>query len=287
MKISSKLKIIFIVIGLFFSINFISAVLIDSVEIKNFYPGESANLKIEVKNTLEYDIEEVSLILDLEETPFTTMGGSEDSEKKIDEDEKEVFNFQLKAPSEIKPGDYNIPYEIKYLNEEEESQKKEGTFGITVGAKTELGYTLETENNIVGQKGTISLKIVNSGLGDIGFMNIKIISSKGFEILDSLEEYVGTIDSDDFETANFDVFFDESGEGKIEVLIVYKDFNNQENRETITLPFKIYTKKQAEDLGLLENPNYFIWIVAAITIGIWFIFRSLRKKQKRKDKLSS
>lgn len=265
------------------SISLASAMIVNSVDVKNLYPGQSTSLNVEIKNTLNEDISDVSLALNLEETKFTTIGSSEDSEDTIDEDDKESFSFTIKAASDIKPGDYNIPYTLTYIDSNDEKKTRTGSIGITVSAKTEINYAIETKNNVAGEQGKISIKIINSGLGEIRFVNVEITSDNGLELLSSKEEYIGTIDSDDFELATFDVIFEKTS-ASITAEITYKDFDNKEQKETLTLPVNVYSKEKALELGLIKKSNYFIYIILGVVIIGWIVYRRIRKKRNKKDK---
>jgi len=201
----------------------------------------------------------------------------------IDEDEKETFNFEIKSSSDLPPGDYNIPYQLKYFDQNGSSVTKEGTFGISVSAKTELVYEILEEDNIVGSKGKIYLKIINQGLGDIGFVSVKVLSNSGLEILSSSQEYLGTIDSDDFESAEFETVFKQTN-AQIIFQISYKDFENNDEIETITLPVKVYTQEKAIELGLLKKPNYGIYVILLVLVFAFFGWRKYKKKRKNKLK---
>ncbi len=259
-----------------------SALIIDSVSMDKLYPGQSTSLSVEIKNTLNEDVSDVSLALNLEETKFTTIGSSEDSEDTIDEDDKETFSFTIKAASDIKPGDYNIPYTLTYTDLNDEKKTRMGSIGITVSAKTEINYAIETKNNVVGEQGKVSIKIINSGLGEIRFVNVEITSADGFEILSSNEDYIGNVNSDDFELATFDVFYKKTG-ASITALVKYKDFDNKEQKETLTLPVNVYSKEKALELGLIKKSNYITYIVIAVIIIGWIIYRRIKKRGKNKQ----
>ncbi len=288
-----------IILTLLISLSFASAMIVDSVDIDKLYPGKSVSLEISVKNTLNEDVEDVSLVLNLEPeesknvltgqteniggTPFTTVGSSEDSEDSINEGDSEKFNYQIKAPFDIKPGDYNIPYTLKYTDSNNDKTTKTGSFGITVSAKTELSYDIEAKENVVGQQGKVSVKIVNSGLGDIRFVSVKITSSNNLEILSSTEEYIGTVGSDDFELATFDVIYKKTG-ASLTAQIKYKDFDNNEQTDTITLPVNVYSKEKALELGLIKKPNYILYGSIIIIIIAWIVYRKIKKRKKKDGK---
>jgi hypothetical protein len=278
MKINPIISIFIFLI----SLSFISAVVVDSISMGKLYPGKTSSLTIDIKNNLEDDIQDVSLVLELGNTSFTTSGGSEDSEDEIREGKTESFSFILKASANIKPGDYNIPYEITYTDWDGDKITKTGSFGITVSARTELNYAIELDNNIVDEKGKISIKIINSGLGDIGFVYVKIISANGFEILSTDEEYVGTVSSDDFELATFDVLFKKTN-ANLNAQIKYKNFDNKQETVLVPLSVKVYSKEKALELGLIKKDNRQIYGVILVgLVLIWFIYRKIKKKRKNR-----
>lgn len=264
-----------------FSLASISALTVSNVEIQKIYPGQSSDLRISIKNNLQDDVEDVSLNLNLDNTLFTSVGSSEDSMESIDEGEKETFNFEIKANSNAEIGDYNIPYSIKY-SYKNQTYTKTGSFGVSVSAKTELNYNLELENNVFGEKGKISLKIVNSGLGDIGFFNVKIISKSGVEILGQTEEYIGTIRSDDFETSSFNAFFN-SLSGSVTFKVNYKDSENNDEEKIITLPVNIYSRETALQMGIIKKRSFFIYLAIPFLVVLWLVWRWWRKSKRKKQ----
>ncbi len=286
MKPQTKITITLGVLAVYIlsMISLASAIVLDSVNQESLYPGQTANIQIDIKNNLNDDIEDVSVSLDLSETLFTTSGSSEDSQDDIAEDDKETFSFDIKAPSNIKPGDYNIPYNVEYTISNGSTEEKSGSFGITVKAKTELSYGVETQNNIIGSKGKLSFKIINSGLGDISFVNVQIISTNGLEVLGSGEDYIGTVNSNDFETASFDVLYKSSG-ASIVAIVTYKDFENKQQQETVTLPVKVYTQEKALELELITKSKTTMYVgVVMVVLVIWFFYRKWKKAKKDKLK---
>src|SRR3989338_7019645 len=132
------------------SLNFISAVIIDSVNAQKLQPGETGSVSVVVKNTLNDNIEDVSFVLQLSTTPFTTSGSSEDSEDEIRDDDEETFNFILKAPNDIEPGDYNIPYVITYTIEGDDTPKLPVfVFGVSVPSNIKFDFSIKIKNAII------------------------------------------------------------------------------------------------------------------------------------------
>lgn len=285
---------IFALIFLVLTLNIASALIVDSNYI-TLYSGEEGKVTLDIENNENFDIEKVSVQILLinvlpDKTPvslpFTIIGSSEKEIDDIDEDDDDSVSFTLKASTDITPGDYNIPYLIKYLNAEEdnESFEKTGTFSLRVSAKTELDFAAEVnENAIVNEAGKISLELINKGLGEIKSVSVQIFPS-GFELLSKDKIFIGTINADDTDIASFDVIYKTSNP-TLTAKITYKDFDNNEHIQTVNLPIKVYTKEEALELGLIKKDQTGIYIgVVVFILIIWFVYRKIKKSRKNKNK---
>ena len=283
MKTQNLTKITLGFFLLVLTIGFAAGIIVDS-NYETIYPGESEEITLEIENNENFDIEDVSLALDLSNLPFTTIGSSEKDVDDIDEDDDERVSFNLRASIDIIPGDYNIPYILKYVNAENNSEEfeKTGSFGLRVSAETDLDFVVDVQDNaIVGEEGEISLEIINKGLGEIKSMSVQIFP-QGFELLSKEKIFVGTIDADDSDTATFDVIY-KTTNPILSAKVEYKDFDNKDQTETVNLAFKVYTKEKALELGILKRPNYIVYLVIGILV-IAFIIHRILKKRKRKNR---
>ncbi|NCO11060.1 hypothetical protein CO038_02670 [Candidatus Pacearchaeota archaeon CG_4_9_14_0_2_um_filter_39_13] len=263
-------------------LNPVSAVIVDSVRAESFSPGKQASVEITLENALVNDVEDVTLNLDFTNLPFIPIGSSSAGFDEIESDKDARATFIIRAANDISPGDYQIPYTITYfISGEETERKREGSIGISVFAQPSLSYTINTENPVIGQEGTIIFKIVNSGFADAKFVSVKAIPD-GFTILSENEAYIGTIDSDDFETAEFDVIF-KSSKPRFSAIVEYTDFNNEKITKTIEMPVTVYTKEKAIELGIIEKNNTPLYIGAVLAILIlWFVWRAIAKRRRLK-----
>ncbi|MFA5992309.1 MAG: hypothetical protein WC796_01235 [Candidatus Pacearchaeota archaeon] len=272
-----------------FALSLASAVVIDSVSQDKIYPGENGQVSIDFKNNLGEDVESVSLVLDLSMLPLSSVGASEQDVDEIQDGDTETVGFTIKASSDIKPGEYNVPYVLTYrltsvpseLGNNSGIVVKHGTIGVTVGARTELSYSASVDNPVVGQKGKVTLKIINRGFGDIKFVSTKV-SPSGFNLLSSDETYIGTVSSNDFETATFDVVFKDVN-AKLNAVVKYKDFDNKDISQSVTLPLTVYTPQQAIDLGIIQQNYTWVYIlVVVIIIVLYLVYRRIKKSKKKK-----
>ncbi len=276
----NKSKIFLFLLIAFMAISLTSAVVVDSDYI-TVYPGDEGKISIEVENNENFDIESVSLTLELNNLPFTSIGSSEHDYEDIKEDDSESETFTIKPSTGITPGDYDLPYKLRYVNADNTSQDFEvnGSFGIRVSAKTDLDFSAETnEVAIIGQTGRINIEVINQGLGEIKSLSVEIVPN-GFELLSKSKNFIGTVNSDDSDSATFDVLY-KIQNPTFSAKITYKDFENNDQEETRTFSIKVYTKEKALELGLIEKPSYTLYIVIIILLIIWFGWRRIKKRKK-------
>jgi hypothetical protein len=274
-----KKKIFFTIFAIFISLSFISAASVNADYI-SIYPGEEGKVSIDIKNNDDFDIESVSFELNLDKIPFIVVGSSEKEIESIDEGEKEDILFTIKPSTEVIPGDYDIPYTLRYTNSDTNNITiKMGNFGLRVDAKTELSFSAEPSNNIINQQGKITLRIINKGLGEAKFISVQIFP-QGYDLLSTDTVYIGNIASDDSDTASFNVFFNDISPS-LYAKINYKDLDNKEQSKTIVLPINVYTQEKALEMGIIKKSNNASYLVIIATlILLWIIYKKIKKKNK-------
>lgn len=267
--------------------NPVTSITIKSVSAPSLAPGEEGEINIEIENTLGSEVKDISLSLVFNNLPFIPIGSSEDSLGELDGDDDEELTFKIKAANNIKPGDYEIPYNIQYTVNKE-IKKRTGSIGIKVEANPDLAFTISTEKPVIGKQDRLTLKIINKGFADAKFVSVKLIP-EGFTLLSDSEIYVGAVDSDDFETAEFDIIYDNQ-KPIFSAIVEYINFENKKITKIIDLPIKVYTEDKATELGLIKNNNLALYISILITLVLIFILyrivrRRIKDSKRKKEKL--
>lgn len=269
------------IVFLVLAISFASALVVDA-NFVTLYPGESERVEVEIDNNENFDIEDISIALELSNIPFTAIGSSEKDLDDLDKDDDDRVVFTLRASTDATPGDYNIPYTVKYFEVNNDTGfEKTGTFGIRITAKTEIDFVVEIKGNaIVGEEGRISLEIINKGLGEIKSLSVQLLPN-GFELLSKDKVFVGTIDADDTDLASFDVVY-RTTNPTLSARIEYKDFDNNEQKETVNMLFRVYTRDEALELGLIQKSKTPLYSgVVFVILVAWFVYRKIKKKRKQ------
>jgi hypothetical protein len=255
-----------------------SALTIRDASTLTLAPSQEGKIKVDLENEDTKTIEDVSMSLELTGLPFIPVGSSEDSTDRLRKDKIGVLSFTLRAAPDAKPGDYKIPFTITAKNL---TQPKKGTLGVRITGNSALSFTLSAEKPIVGERSKLTLKVINAGLTDARFVSLRVLPS-GLTLLSEEQVYIGTVNSDDFETASFDVLFNQE-QPHLTVFVTYKDFNNQGQTVTEDLAPTVYTPEKALQLGIIKKNNTFWYIVTVVVLLIlWILWRSYRKRQRLK-----
>ena len=262
---------------------------VDSVSIdKEFFePGSSGILRIGVVNEADSLIKDIKARLDLGNMPFVPLGSTnEKSVYQIDAKKAHEFSFELLAKPEAESGVYQVPLRISYSDELNKGYIKNGTIGLIVGAKPDLSITLDESDIYESNKaGEIVVKVVNKGLTNIKFVNIELIGTDKYRVISNNEVYLGNIDSDDFETAEFELYVESTREKEIILLLIleYKDANNNNYKDEVKLKLRLYSGTEAKKFGLKESNSFVgILIVAVIVVaGVLYYRKRMIKKKKQ------
>ncbi len=274
------LKILISFLGLFlFFASFTYALSVESVIVNKVSPGEEGIIKVSVENDGDRDIEFLSFNIDFPENNIIPIGSSEAFVNKLKENDDEMFAFKFRVANNLPAGTYSISYSIRY-EEDNDERKQSGTIGIVVSAEPELEIVAEIQNPIIGQTGKLNIRVVNKGLADARFVSLSV-ESEDITILSEKSEYIGTIESDDFESTSFDVAYNKKL-SRILVNVEYKDFDNNKQTMSTSIPLRAYTRNEAIERGILAKSNTTFYVVSiVILLIVWVLFRFIRKRRKR------
>jgi len=287
-----KSKIITIIIGIILlvsMISIVSALTVESVssnpsEIK---PGEKVRVSLVIENNLNADTEDVTVSLDLNNVPFAPyLSSNEVTFDDINEDKDKEARFELIADADSDSGTYKIPVKITYYVEDE-LKSSEGLISLIISAEPEIDLSADGGVLIKGQNAELTIKIVNSGLGDAGLLSLKIGTGIGIRVIGNDKMYIGDVDSDDFDSVDFKVSISENAPSTVNlpVEIKYRDSRNKEIIENINLDLITYTTKQAQNLGLIKKSNTTSIVIGIVFILIlYIIYRKIRKARRNKKK---
>ncbi len=254
-------------------------------------PGSKAKLLIGLRNHASSILKDVKITLDLgksgdEQTPFAPVGSTNEKViSVIDAQGYTPLEFSLIVDPDAKSKIYKVPLKMQYSDIINKNYSKTLTIAVIVGVEPDVSvYIDSTKVYTAGGTGEVTVKIVNKGLTDLKFLNVNLDKADGYKVLSPYEVYLGNIDSDDYETADFKLSIDKKSKGSVSLplTIEYKDANNADYKKKINLELPIYTSSEAKRLGLVEGNGKIKWIIIVIVIVVGFFgYRRWRKKNRK------
>lgn len=242
-------------------------------------PGKRSELSIKMKNIADLQLEDIKVKLDLADSPFAPIGST--NQKIIEHlatGMTTTVGFDLISKADSSSGAYLIPLEIGYKDKLGNNYSIESSLGLRLGSVPDISVTKES-TTLTGpnMKGTAVIQVVNKGISDVKFVNMKIEESPDFDLMSRDEIYLGNIDSDDYESAEITLFAKQTDKGSISipVKITYKDANNKDytKKVDVLLKFPLHTDKNS------RNSYIGILIAVAVVIIGFLVYIRLRKKK--------
>ncbi|MCP3684893.1 MAG: hypothetical protein GY861_19705 [bacterium] len=259
-------------------------VIVDSVDVPELVtPGNSLWINLTVKNHAHTLVKNLKVKLDTAATPsFIPLGSTgEKIITQLDYNEKADTSFKLHCSPDAEAGIQGIPIILEYYDQLNNRYSKNDTIGLIIGSPPDLVVGIDESNIYANSAGTVTVKFINKGLNDIKLLYIVLEETDDFELISSADVYVGNIDSDDYETADFNIFLNENSDAMLPLKIEYRDANNQLHIEKHNLRLKSYDTGDAVKYGLKEKSNFVgIVVVIVIIIGGIIAYKVFRKRRK-------
>jgi len=261
-------------------------------------PGTMTKVSFVLENLADNTLRDIKLNLNIytelatstsitfRELPFTPIGsGNEKTLKRLAPGESAEISFNLFTDATAESKVHKVPYTLTYSDEAGTNFTREGIVGLLVEADPELSVNIEsTEIYSAGAKGTIELKLVNKGFSDINFLDLMLLENNDFKILSNPEVYIGSLDSDDYETAEYTLLVSKDAKDKITLplKVEYRDANGHLYTKEIPLELKLFS---GSELKQRTNGSGFPWgiiiiLIILVVVVVWIVYR--RKKNKKK-----
>lgn len=242
-------------------------------------PGQTMKLDLLLRNAGSIGVKNLDISIDLEDGKFSTIGtGAKQRVDYIGPGGTRNVRFTLASDTTTEVKLYPVPVEMEYQDERNKAYVDEPKISLLVNADPELSLMVDgTDFERRSRPGTVSLQVVNKGVVDVKYLTVKLAGSEEYEILSpSNEEYVGNLDSDDFETVDF-IIEPKVDRPRLNVLLEFKDPYNMDFQQRHDLPLRIITEA---DLGRGGPPWGVIFLLAVIGGGVYW-WRKRKKKKKR------
>ncbi len=248
---------------------------ISSVESpKSFSAGGLGNVDVALKNFGKSSVKDVSVRIDLESIPFAPIGKS--NEQVIDSipaGSEASAVFSLIADTDAKAAYYKTRITLEYLDDSGKAHIRNSTISLLVYNEPKFELALkEAKVFTPNSNGEVVLSLSNTGPADIRFMTAELVETPEYHVISSPSVYVGNLESDDFETANFKIRTGNVKHGiiSLNVRLSYRDNLNKEIVRNGVVKLQLYSKSDAKKFGLVKSSSNFAF--AYLGVGMQIIF---------------
>ena len=262
-------------------------------------PGTKTNIEFVLENLAENNLKDVTLTLEIlqsyvtstsvttNELPFTPIGsGNSKTIKSLSSGESKEISFDLFTDATAESKVYKVPYTLTYSDNSGANFTKEGIVGLIVEADPDISVNIDKTDIIsAGSKGTIEIKFVNKGFSDIKFLDIRLDNGEQYTVLSNPEVYIGKLDSDDYETAEYELMIDENVEGDLvlPLMVEYRGANGKLFQKEVPLDLKLYSGEELKQRSNGKQSSGWMWaIIIAVVLIVGFYFYKKRKNSKKK-----
>jgi hypothetical protein len=265
-------------------------------------PGDPFTIRLTVKNLADSAVRDLSLNLNLVLAASATVTASSaaDSldtlpfapinsvtEKRIQTlgaGEETVFSYTMIAYPDARSKVYKVPLQLSFTDALSVRRNRTDVIGILVDAEPDVRTVLE-DSTITGrgQTGDITVKFINKGLTDIKFLDVKLVENDLILPISADEVYIGNVDSDDYQTAEFKVFVRNGGTEDVAIPLHYEfmDAANHQHAYDTKLSLKLDVKKESQQYTKSSGPGAWVYVIGAVALVIvgLIVFRMRRRKK--------
>lgn len=251
--------------------------------------GGKAIVRFTLKNLAKTRIKDISLKLDMSGTTLPFAPTDSTTEKRIElldpEEEKSIL-FNIISDASGEPKIYKIPITLSYSDEAGTSYTKQDIIGLAISSEPQLAVYMETSDSFTaGTTGSVVFSVSNTGPTQAKFVTIVLLPSEDYEIIGSDRSYIGNLDSDDFDTAEFKISTDKSlNSTKIPVTasVSYKDAYNNVLSKEYQQHLTIYSTEDLIRLGKIKKEGGPEGIIIAVVVVV-ILFLAYKRFTRRKS----
>jgi len=207
----------------------------------NPQPGQQATLQVTIKNNDYAGFKDIIATIDLEEgdIPITTINSNLNLVRNLDYRKEATLIYNFLINPDATPGPYNIPLKIQFTDPRNEIFTITHFVGFIIQTQPEYKLTVE-EATQTNQGLKLGISIYNTGTGTMKYITTAIQETEYIKLNSLNEQYLGNLDSDEFETATYYITPQKTNNGKFPLTITleyHDNFNKiQKFNKTIQIP---------------------------------------------------
>ncbi len=251
---------------------------VEKVEATTSSPGNTARINITLKNTADSMLKDIKIKLNVDEAAFVPAGSTNEKMiSRIEPGKEVIVSFSLIAQVNAASKAHRVPLEIVYYDELGRNYSQVSSIGVIINEKPQYIVNIdETGIYTTNNKGKVVISISNIGSSEIKYLATELMPSSDYAILSTPKVYLGNLDSDDFDSAEYEIFM-KANARKVPLLlkISYKDSFNSELADNVVVEMPLYTSREASAYGIGASSGIaskLITIVIFVVLTVPWLF---------------
>ncbi len=177
------------------------------------------------------------------------------------------------------PSQYPLPITIQYENETHGAQPAQfySVLAPVTSGNTLFVYLDSQERLTPETVGEITIGVANRGLARAKHVVFTISEGGQFKLIDADTRYIGDIESDDYDTADFLIFPEVVGGDNVSVKVDYADDYGNQYSMSANVPIKVYSPAEMKAIAP-KGGGYTGILIGALILVLIFVFRKRIKR---------
>jgi hypothetical protein len=247
---------------------------------ENLIPGEQGILQVQLENIADFPLYDIIMEINLPGQISFIQDTSKRQIYKMEATSIKYLNFSIIPIPSASEGIYNGNYTLNYVNSVGTEREETGEFGLLIKSEPKIFATVSSSNIYLGKPtGDITINFVNNDIANVKYLTVELLSSPDYTILSDNIKYIGDLDSNDFDSVDFNLKVSpEKTEIPLLLKIEYRDSINTFYSKDLKLDLKI---RDSKDLGITNNNTTYLIIIIIIAIAfVSYLYVKIRHKKK-------
>jgi hypothetical protein len=243
-------------------------------------PGSSSQMNVTLSNQANSQFRNIDVSLDVSEIPVAPRETTRKRITSIGENGSEQVSFMLDVDGDAENQLYKMPITIDYQNQAGEEFTVTETTGVNVGGYPNIDVDVDSSDIRTEGRGTVTFRIINKGEGEARFAEISLDETNQYEILSEDSIYLGSMIADDYQTAEFDLYVNETDENlEMPVEVTYTDGEGDQTAE-FNVERELYSGDELGRYGMNDSGSLWIAvpIILLVAVGGYYLWRRRKKE---------
>jgi len=229
-------------------------------------PGSSTEMSLTLENLAESNFRNIDVSLDTSELPISTRETSRQRVSSVGPSSSEEVNFMIDVEDDADNELHDLPITIDYQDQAGNELTMTETTGVNVGGFPNIDVAIEESDIRTSGRGEVTFSVWNRGEGQARFVELKLEESDQYEILSESSIPLSSMISDDFQTAEFDLYVkDDESPLELPVTVDYRDGDGDQSSE-FDIQRSLYSSNDLRRYGLDQSGTP--WAIIIVALGL-------------------